>query len=289
MEIKEYIEKNGDLPEEVKSQAVRVACVSMPRIRSSAGEIMLLVNKNRLSKKGEVSLNFPGGAYAVKGYPEGEKFILSLSEKIEPMSKEVTERFWEEEEFTLRFYIQGGKFKQVYDWFKLRKGREIVPDREITEELTKETNLLEHVTIKSEFIGMIINTEVSSRAGSNKDLINIRLWEIFDVFLAPKEIRILEKKANRFVSSISRNRIVQEYKNIVTKTEHMNEPFRFSTIDTYMSKYLRPVFVDAKDIERKTTSNGIPITKSVNHKDSGAVSGSIKEDDFIRQIFLFGK
>ena len=93
---------------------------------------------------------------ALEFHDESRDFLLSIGAKFEDGND-------------LRMTLPVGNVDTYQEWFESRKGREISPVREITEELVTETGLLSNISeadLNLTFAGNLVSTRESTRPGA---------------------------------------------------------------------------------------------------------------------------
>lgn len=95
----------------------------------------------------------------------------------------------------LRFFVPVKNVKAIKDWFFKQKNREVGPEREMHEELTKENKLLNKKDLKSSslsFLGFAVSPGVSNRFST--PVKTIGLIEMYELSLSSGALNKLVKK-----------------------------------------------------------------------------------------------
>jgi hypothetical protein len=191
----------GEKLDSAYSDELRFSCSSLVRILDQNNRFLLLMNKNR-AHQGQRALTPVGGAVQIM--PDGYIYL----EKVLGVSKEAYEK-----DNDLRLKIAWNKASGLSEWFMWRVGREISPMRELVEELVHENSILTEEDLQTaviEFAGYNWELSRSKRKG-HEGTLTLRLFEIFDVELAPEAFSKLDSavgETNAVVSFVSSQEIV---------------------------------------------------------------------------------
>jgi hypothetical protein len=152
----------------------RVSCGAFCRIRID-GKYLLLLNHNRRSK-GIYQLTPIGGAIMIDDW----RYLVHLDVRpTDPASHD------------LRFYLPLAQMDEFRHWFYSRQNRELVPFRELREELVDETGILfdlKRSDVTMQFVHIVEDLKQTQRRGFTGRPTQY-FFEIFDVdFRAPDVI-----------------------------------------------------------------------------------------------------